>query len=83
MGQSKLLFLDVRLVAHEPQLFDKNVYLPLSSGNGLSFLSNRKAQRSTSGIGRLGNFDADGMVVGGRVCERDSMIQGGCTAKQR
>lgn len=35
---------------------------PLSSEKPLSFLSNRNAQRSTSGIGTLGNFDSKGML---------------------
>lgn len=35
---------------------------PLSSEKGFSFLSNKKAQRSTSGIGKLGYCDSKGML---------------------
>lgn len=36
--------------------------MPLLSGNCLSFLSKRKAHRSTSGIGMLGYWDSEGMM---------------------
>jgi hypothetical protein len=37
--------------------------LPLSSPKGLSFLSKRKPQRSTSGIGKLGYFNSEGILM--------------------
>ena len=40
--------------------------LPLSSGNGLSFLSNRKAHRSTLGISTLGYVDSVGIIEDSR-----------------
>lgn len=36
---------------------------PLSSPKGLSFLSKRNAQRSTSGICKLGYLDSDGILI--------------------
>jgi hypothetical protein len=59
MGQSRLLF-NVSQTPGIGALGSEDS--PLSSEYGLSFLSNRKPQRSVSGIGILGNLDSEGIL---------------------